>query len=368
MAGRKRAVEKSEVYKVFEEYRFDIINGDKVLSEKLAESLWNQIRNDKRINKKMTTGALYTEALRWHKETSKTDGSPPAKTMEKKFKDISLELDLSENETTDSDRDTDSDENEPVDIYFTFTLSHEAWQAISPVSVQYERHDKSHKSESRAYYVLPEGLWTNVMIERIAEHRKKIICTWAFDRNKVLVNGENYLTITAHCTTCRANLKGFVANEPKPDEKVKFVFKVFNFNEQAHNDGRKNVRIGGKKAQDLFKSKEIASVLRRNEIVASGSKMFEEPKGRDVSENAIRCGQYRYRQSKKLSGSPIQALEYLKESNTYGPSIHWISTSPVSIIYGSTNQFVLFNAYRKANSYTKLCLDGTAGLVHKIGE
>lgn len=104
----------------------------------------------------------------------------------------------------------------------------------------------------------------------------------------------------------------------------------------------------------------------RNEIEASGAKMFYEPKGRDVSENAIRCGQYRYRQSKKLSDSPIQALEYLKESNSYGPMIHWISTSPVSIIYGSPNQFILFNAYRKANTYTKLCLDGTASLVHKI--
>lgn len=220
----------------------------------------------------------------------------------------------------------------------------------------------------RTYYVLESGLWTNYLIQKIAEHRKNIICTWAFKRAKVYMESDNYVTLSANCTTCRAYLIGYVPKKPNPDENVKFSFKVINFNEEEHKLGRKNVRICGKKAEDLFKSKEIASVLRRNEITASDAKMFDQPKGRDVSENAIRCGQYRYRQNQKLSSSPIQALEYLKESNTYGPMIHWISTAPFFIMYGSPNQFILYDAYRKHNPYTKLSLDGTASLVHKLSK
>lgn len=363
MVGKKRAVEKASVYAVFEENRSDIVKENKIVSIKKYEPVWNRIRNDDRINKAMTAGALYTEALKWYKEISNIE-TIPDKTIEKKIKDISLELSQSESASADSD--TDFNENESVDFCFSFKLTHEIWQTIQPVQKQYERRDKTHKKQLRTYHVLEPGLWTNVLIERIAEHRKNIICTWAFKRAKVYVEGENYITLSATCKTCRAYLIGYVTHAPKPDESVKFSFKVINFNEEAHTSYRKNVRIGGKKAEDLFKSKEIASVLRRNEITASGAKMFDEPKGRDVSENAIRCGQYRYRQSKKLSGSPIQALEYLKESNAFGPMIHWISTTPFSIMYGSTNQFILYDAYRKHNSYTKLCLDGTASLVHKL--
>lgn len=366
MVGRKRAIDKATVYEVFADNRSEIVEENKVISIKQNETIWKQIHDDHRIKKRMTVAALYTEALKWYKEISSNEDISPVKTIEKKIKDISLELSQSGDETADSD--TDFNENESVDFSFSFTLSYEVWQTIQPVPKQYERRDKIYKTQLRTYHVLPPGLWTNVLVEKIAQHRKNIICTWVFKRAKVYMGGENYVTLSATCSTCRAYLVGYVSNEPKPDEMVKFTFKVINFNEEAHESGRKNVRIGGKKAGDLFKSKEIASVLRRKEVTASGAKMFDQPKGRDVTENAIRCGQYRYRQSQKLSSSPIQALEYMKESNTHGPSIHWISTTPFSIIYGSANQFVLYNAYRKANSYTKLCMDGTASLVHKIGK
>lgn len=320
--------------------------------------------NDVRIKKKMTIGALYTDALKWYNDTSNVENSPPAKATENKLKDISLELSEPEDASTDSE--TDFHETESVDLHFSFALAFEVWQTMEPVPKQYDRHDSTHTTKLRTYHVLEPGLWTNILAEKIAEHRKKIICTRSFKRAKVYMNGEKYVTISAICTTCRASLVGYVADKPKEGEKVKFSFNVVNFNEEAHRAGRKNVRISGKRAKDLFESKEIASVLRRNEITESGAEMFEQPKGRDVTENAIRCGQYRHRQSKKLSDSPIQAVEYLKESNLYGPSIHWISTMPFSVMYGSPNQFILHDAYRKHNSYRKLCLDGTGGLVHKL--
>lgn len=181
------------------------------------------------------------------------------------------------------------------------------------------------------------------------------------------MNSDKFITISAKCSTCNATLIGYVENIPKESENVKFCFKTFNFDEKKHAEGRRNVRIGGARAKELFSSNKSASVLRAEEMNKSSAQMFEEPAGRDVSRNAIACGQYRNRQSKKLSIEPMQALEYLKESNAYFAIIHMISLSPVSVIYGSPNQFKLYDAYRKHNKYGKVCCDGTGGLVHKLG-
>lgn len=192
----------------------------------------------------MSTQALYTEALKWYKATSNVESSSPVKLIEKKIKDISLELTKSESETTDSG--TDLDENDSVSFPFSSTLAYDVWRMIEPVPRQYERRDKSHNTELRTYHVLEPRMWTKELIERIAEHRKNNICTWTFKRAKVYMRVENYVTLLATCTTCRAYLVGYVSNEPKPEEKVKFSFKVINFNEEGHVSGRKNVRIGGK--------------------------------------------------------------------------------------------------------------------------
>lgn len=101
-------------------------------------------------------------------------------------------------------------------------------------------------------------------------------------------------------------------------------------------------------------------------ITESGAKMFEPDKGRVLTEGAIRAGQHRRRQLDKLSMDPVRSLELMKSSHAYGPMIHWVGVDPFFVIYGNANQFLLFNAYKKHNKYTKITCDATGSIVHKL--
>lgn len=74
-------------------------------------------------------------------------------------------------------------------INFNIHLSAEVWKSISPVPVSYNRKaDRRHKGRTRTFMTLKKGVWTNVILERIAKHRKNLICDWYFNRAKVYVN------------------------------------------------------------------------------------------------------------------------------------------------------------------------------------
>lgn len=96
--------------------------------------------------------------------------------------------------------------------------------------------------------------------------------------------------------------------------------------------------------------------------------MFEPDKGRVISQNAIRAGQSRKRQMNKLSSNPVHSLELLKRSHAFGPMIHWLGVDPFYVMYGSPNQFLLYDAYKKFNAYTKITCDATGSIVHKLSK
>lgn len=174
--------------------------------------------------------------------------------------------------------------------------------------------------------------------------------------------------MSAKCTTCGAILLGGIPKEPKKDdESVKIKLIVRGFNEELHlNMSRKNVRTGGSKANEIFTSDKKASVLKRDLIRESSAEMFQPDTGRVLSENAIRAGQSRQRQQNKLSSDAVKSLEFLKASNAFGAMIHWLGADPFFVIYGSPNQFLLFNAYKKHNKSTKITCDATGSIVHKL--
>lgn len=364
MVGRNRKVPLNVLYSLFEENKDEIIDDNKVVAP--SNQIWQRIHEHEKINKKSTPKAIYNDALRWYEDNSegKSDKSSEADDIS----DISIEI----SPPSDSDESYMYSEDEtpqPNDINFTISLSYEVWKTIQPIPKEHRRQDKTHNTNIRIYHTLPAGLWTNVLIERIAQHRVKNPCTWTFKRAKVYQSGKKYITISAKCTTCGALLIGQVVNEPKEgDSFVKLKFVVRNFNEEKHadNQARKNVRIGGSKAVEIFSSEKKASVIKRNIIKKSGAEMFEQDKGRVVSENAIRAGQCRLRQLNKLSVDPIQSLQFMKASNAFGPMIHWLGVDPFFVIYGNVNQFILFNAYKKHNKYTKITCDATGSIAHKL--
>lgn len=121
---------------------------------------------------------------------------------------------------------------------------------------------------------------------------------------------------------------------------------------EKHSESRKNVRVSSATANKLFTSEKKASVLKRDLIKESQAEMFEPDKGRVISESAIRSGQSRNRQMNKLSTDPLKSLEFLSDSHSYGSMIHSIGNKPFFVIYASANQYLLYNAYKKAHKYS----------------
>lgn len=63
MAGRKRAIPTDQTYQLFDENQNQIIDERHRVISKLT--IWEELRNESRINKQMTAKALYTDALKW---------------------------------------------------------------------------------------------------------------------------------------------------------------------------------------------------------------------------------------------------------------------------------------------------------------
>lgn len=364
MAGKKRKVALDVLHGLFEANKTLIVNekGSIVFPK---ENIWTIISNDESVKNKMTPKAIYTEALVWWKKHDEPNDEQKQDTTWE-ISDISLEISSPKNQSDENYTSSSVSETKRGDINFSITLTNEVWETIQPVASEYKRKEKKRNAKLKTYYVLKPGLWTHVLAERIAKHRNGTPCTWSFKRAKVYNNGKVYITLTANCKTCKALLVGKVSKQPKKGDDVKFKFFVRNFSQTEHDQGRKNVRTGGARAKELFSSKKIASVLKRDMIRDSGAEMFEQVKGRDITENAIRAGQSRRRQLSKLSPSPLQAIEYLQVSHLYGPMIHMTGLNKFFCIYNSKNQFAIFDAYKKKNKHVKITADATGSVVHKI--
>lgn len=366
MVGRKRNVDLDIVKQIFEDNINEVVVNKKVVAP--GNSIWKQIWE--KLERKTSQKAIYNDALRWFEGKTQAKGNrqdDPNDEIDES--DISIEQ---SSDASGSDGNYSSSENEEArnkDITFSISLSREVWQTIEPAPTEQKRSDSSYKTKTRVVYELKKGLWTNVLIDRISQHRIRNPCTWSFESGKVYPNGQVYIKIKAKCTTCCAHLIGEVLQVPKPDdENVKFKFCIRDFSEETHSKKRVNVRIGGLRANELFSSDIKASVLKRDIIKKSAAKMFEPDKGRVISQNAIRAGQSRKRQMNKLSSNPVHSLELLKRSHAFGPMIHWLGVDPFYVMYGSPNQFLLYDAYKKFNAYTKITCDATGSIVHKLSK
>lgn len=372
--GRKRILPLEAITELFEANLDAIIKDGKVIAP--SDPIWKKMGG--KLKYKKTPKSLYNDALSWWvtkklENSGKSDSKASvSEASESEANDFDASIEAGATSNSDSDASYLSQDAAPQadDIIFTISLSKEAWKIIEPHDTEHKRHDKSHKTNTRTYPELKHGVWTDVLVDKIAAHRIKNPCTWSFKRAKVTPNGKKYIDIFATCTTCDSNLFGEVSEEPKKDcDEVKFKFIVRGFNKETHDTtARKSVRVGGLKAKEIFSSKQPASRIKRDLIKSSGAEMFEPEKGRTINENAIRAGQTRMRQKDKLSQDPIRSLQFLKASHTFGAMIHGIGLDPFYIMYGSPNQFMLFDAYVKNNTYTEMAGDASGQFVHKLSK
>lgn len=367
-SGPKRKFPLEVLENLFEQHEKDIVIDDKVLRP--ADKFWIEFK--KKFNISSTEKFIYTDAIKWLQKR-KCEEKESDEVVHGKIRDfddileeeISVSPDISDAyEPESSDQSIDCAK---TDIQFSIKLTNKLWKLIEPVSSLYHRRtDETHKSGVREYLVLKPGFWSNVFVDKIAEHPKNIICDWSFKRAKVSSDGKYYVLINANCINCQAKLFAVLKTKPIENEDVTFTCIIKGFNEVRHKEGNKKVKVSGSQAQSLATSSKSAIVLHRQMSVKSG-KMFELPKGRVPSSNAIRNLQSRNRAKEKLSPDMFKSLLYLQASKKYCQTIHMIGLLPFYVIFGSNNQFRLYNMYEKRNPLTKISCDATGSVVRKIG-
>lgn len=349
-----------ELYKLFEKHEKIIVTNGKVLRP--ADDFWKKFKDDNNIGS--SKKGIYNDALKWLKgrEQKKKKTLVTSKRINDNI--VTSDSEFQQESSESSEWVSSVSESSENEIKFSIKLTYNLWSLIEPELRSCK--DKSHKSGVRQYLALKPGLWSSVFVEKLAEHKEDIICDWSFDSAKVTPDGEYYVRINADCINCKAQFFAFLDKKPIQNEELVFKCIVKNFNEAGHLNGNKRVRVSKSQAKELATSKKPAVVLHR-ELASKSGQMFQRAKGRVPSSNAIRIMQSRNRGKERISPDTFVALKYLKKSSKYAQTIHSIGFSPFSVIYGSSNQFLLYNMYQKKNSITRISGDATGSVVRKIG-
>lgn len=331
-----------------------------------SNELWNQIKQDYELPKSVTPGAIYTAMLDMFRQiidqNKKVDPNEESR-------NITNNLD----ESNQIDEINDSLEVQqhvsPKNIVkFQVNLSITVWNRIKPERQIYNRMwDNHHRQLDRKYLVLPKGVWTYCLSQAIARQKKGIPCHWTFKRGKVYPDGSKYITVAGSCTICNAKLNGFL--RAKPDTPTKFVrlmMEVENIDYSIHGKSieQKNVKIHGNITRALCEKDQPATAITRNMLCESVG-LFETPKERIATPNAIRCSQYRTRKQDHLNDCPLKALQILKLSY-YDKWIRAIGLDPFYAIYANTDQEILYKLHKMKSKYTSVSCDATGGVARKI--
>lgn len=355
--------------KLFEKYEEEIVlqNG-KILRP--SAPFWAEIKKNYEMS--ATTKSIYTDATKWLKKSEYEKKNQLDCRKNNDF-DESLEEEIQVSPSGSSEDeiesyDDDSSNGGKSDIQFSIKLTYNLWSLIQPTSRSYHRRaDSEHKKSVRNHLVLKPGFWSNVFVDKIAEHPKNIICDWSFKYGRVTPDGKNYVVIYANCINCQSKLFAFLKSKPIENEEVTFRCIVKDFNGARHEEANKKVKVSGSQAQSLATSSKPAIVLHRK-LSAKSGKIFELPKGRVPTPNAIRKLQSRNRSKERLSPDTFKSLLYMQASKKYAQTIRMIGLSPFFIIFGSDNQFRLYKMYEKQNPLSKISCDATGSLVRKIGK
>lgn len=327
--GRPRAFSKEKLRDIFELNANGIINYKEQKVQIPGKNIYSKIQAEHNIN--MSIKAIYNDARAWYAEKNESEPN-------EQLTDNSLE------QITEDSLEDDS-------INFRITLSADEWSQIKPNSTQITQ--------------LKADFWTEVLIDKIADHPQNIICDIAFKRSKVTPNGENYVNVYGICATCAAVLHGYVDESPGLEKEVHFNCSLKGYNEEMHQQSKKNVKVTGSQAKKLAESKTPAVVLHR-EMASKSGEMFVKPKGRIPSANAIRNSQSRNHQKDRLSTDVLTSLQLMQNLPQYRNEIHQVLMQPFGVIYGSPNQFLLYQMHKKKNPVLKIFCDATGSLVRKL--
>lgn len=253
-----------------------------------------------------------------------------------------------------------SDESKTIE--FSVSLSHTKWSTIKPISIKCKRKEVHRNHEEREIQSLQPGVWTSVLAHEIFR-KTKLLCNFSFKNNHVYPSSSyKYVEINARCPSCTSTLFGQIKKEPADGEPVLINFIVENYAGSLHN-GKKR-RLIGAEATKFFTDKRTP-LSQRIEIANEEMNLNDPEPPTMPTLNAIRCGAYREKASKKLFNDPVQSIHYMKYLPEFA-SIRTIGLDPFYAYYWSCEQTRIFNKYSSGTTSTKICIDASGGFVRSL--
>ncbi|CAH0546777.1 unnamed protein product [Brassicogethes aeneus] len=251
---------------------------------------------------------------------------------------------------------------------FSVNLTSDEFMNLLPHKENYKRTgamNESRKSNQRHYIVFQQRHWTRLLYNKLDPQLRalQIPCSIIFKRNKFYASGvKNYATMEANCRECGADFLCIIKDLPEEDHNTRID--VFMKKECLISHKHDMVRpisdaFRQQISQKLVDTNIAPSQYRR--LMAAKSKID----GPVPKLGALRQAKYELVKKQRLDNDPIMAIWKMKVESNYAGAIQNIGLDPFFVYFWDNTQIHAYNKFCESE-YSKICVDATGGVVHKI--
>ena len=254
------------------------------------------------------------------------------------------------NDEASSDGASDSTVEDSIEG-FTLTLTPSEWKSIAP-------------GEEGSARKLKKHTWTHVIVGKLWD-RFHCACSWAMKRNDIYPHGCYYLTFCGHCTTCGAEVRGHILEEPIENCDVRLTCTLRQTQELCNKSGKKRKLAGMKKSSVVQKMKSSSAYNLRLEMADDLMDWGDPEPAHLFTLKQLRQAKSRDKQTAKIDKDVIVALARLKGFQPYAGPIRDLGYDPFFIHYWSPEQLHIYNSYcrMEGEGHLKISIDATGGVV-----
>lgn len=250
-------------------------------------------------------------------------------------------------------------------LNFNITLSADEWGSLYDNRPQiYKRSDK--KSEYRTYHTLQPHKWTSVIHEHFYE-QTKLPCSIVYKYAKIFQEGQVFLKIAGHCSTCNSTLSGNLASCPSVGSRVIIRFNIKGNFKSCRTHKKRRV-LGDTKVEltnQLKDQNKSASFIQRK--MARSIMDYGDPIPSHIpSLNAIRLIKHNALKNDQVHDNPIISILSLKGTPPYNNIIREIGHDKFYVHYWTASEVNNYRVYAKKTSVPTISIDATGSVVKKM--
>ncbi|KAF0717390.1 jerky protein-like, partial [Aphis craccivora] len=260
-----------------------------------------------------------------------------------------------------------SEDNDDTDktLNFNITLTHTEWDSLYDGTPQiYRRSDG--KIDCRSYCSLKPYNWTSVIHEHFFE-QTKLPCSMVYKHAKIYPNGQIFLNILGHCSTCKSIFMGILNSYP--DENVRVIIRC------TMTGQFKNYRSYSKRRIIEEKKEDYINKLKTQNMAAAYIQRTEAKKVKDYGDNepshipslnALRLIKHKSLLKDHIHENPLISISLLKGTPPYNNIIREIGYDKFFMHFWTSAKINNYRNYLKTYSTPTISIDATGSVVKKI--